>query len=85
MSLIIVELLDRCPVSTARCSSFRFGDSQHDSYFKARYGTYMRVPQIPNSGFNGVNGGMTVYYMQDGLYNFQQTSKVQAFQPVSTI
>lgn len=42
----------------------------------------MRVPQIPNSGFNGVNGGMTVYYMQDGLYNFQQTSKVQAFQPV---
>jgi hypothetical protein len=43
----------------------------------------MRVPQIPNSGFDGVNGGMTVYYMQDGLYNFQQTSKVQAFQPVS--
>jgi hypothetical protein len=26
---------------------------------------------------------MTVYYMQDGLYNFQQVSKVQAFQPVS--
>ncbi|RYN37992.1 hypothetical protein AA0113_g11023 [Alternaria arborescens] len=50
-------------------------------YFKARNGTYKRVPQIPNSGFNGVNGGMTVYYMQDGLYNFQQTSKVQAFQP----
>jgi hypothetical protein len=53
-------------------------------YFKARNGTYKRVPQIPNSGFNGVNGGMTVYYMQDGLYNFQQTSKVKAFQPVST-
>jgi hypothetical protein len=53
-------------------------------YFKARNGTYKRVPQIPNSGFNGVNGGMTVYYMQDGLYNFQQTSKVQAFKPVSS-
>lgn len=26
---------------------------------------------------------MTIYYMQDGLYNFQQTSKVTAFQPVS--
>lgn len=52
-------------------------------YFKAKNGTYKRVPQIPNSGFNGVNGGMTVYYMQDGLYNFQQTSKVQAFKPVS--
>jgi hypothetical protein len=50
-------------------------------YFKAKNGTYHRVPQIPNSGFNGVNGGMTVYYMQDGLYNFQQTSKVQAFKP----
>lgn len=54
-------------------------------YFKAKNGTYKRVPQIPNSGFNGVNGGMTVYYMQDGLYNFQQTSKVQAFKPVSHV
>jgi hypothetical protein len=53
------------------------------SYFKAKNGTYKRVPQVPNVGFDGVNGGMTVYYMQDGLYNFQQTSKVQAFQPVS--
>ena len=25
---------------------------------------------------------MTVYYMQDGVYNFQQTSKVTAFKPV---
>jgi hypothetical protein len=58
-------------------------DSHNHRYFKARNGTYKRVPQIPNSGFNGVNGGMTVYYMQDGLYNFQQVSKVQAFQPVS--
>ncbi|ORY58464.1 uncharacterized protein BCR38DRAFT_377107 [Pseudomassariella vexata] len=50
-------------------------------YFKARNGTYKRVPQIPNSGFNGVNAGMTIYYMQDGLYDFQQTSKVTAFKP----
>ncbi|KAG4422181.1 hypothetical protein IFR04_004687 [Cadophora malorum] len=50
-------------------------------YFKARNGTYKRVPQIQNVGFEGVQGGMTVYYMQDGLYNFQQTSKVTAFQP----
>lgn len=40
---------------------------------------------MANSGFDGVNAGMTVYYMQDGLYNFQQTSKVTAFQPVSTV
>ncbi|KAF2023116.1 hypothetical protein EK21DRAFT_105476 [Setomelanomma holmii] len=38
-------------------------------YFKARNSTYKRVPQLPNVGFDGVNGGMT------------QTSKVQAFQP----
>ncbi|KAI1479962.1 hypothetical protein F4774DRAFT_418543 [Daldinia eschscholtzii] len=50
-------------------------------YFKARNGTYKRVPQMANSGFDGVKGGMTVYYMQDGLYNFQQTSKVTAFKP----
>jgi hypothetical protein len=65
------------------CDIREDNDSHECRYFKARNGTYKRVPQIPNSGFNGVNGGMTVYYMQDGLYNFQQVSKVQAFQPVS--
>ncbi|KAK4457048.1 hypothetical protein QBC42DRAFT_301511 [Cladorrhinum samala] len=48
-------------------------------FFKARNGSYHRVPQIPNVGFEGSNGGMTVYYMQDGLANYQQTSKVTAF------
>jgi hypothetical protein len=28
---------------------------------------------------------MTIYYMQDALYNTKQPSKVTAFQPVSTI
>lgn len=51
-------------------------------YFKAKNGTYKRVTQKPNAGFDGVNGGMTVYYMQDGLYNFNQVSKVTAFKPV---
>ncbi|KAJ4287540.1 hypothetical protein N0V90_012243 [Kalmusia sp. IMI 367209] len=50
-------------------------------YFKAKNGTYKRVAQKPNAGFDGVNGGMTVYYMQDGLYNFNQVSKVTAFKP----
>lgn len=48
-------------------------------FFRARNGTYHRVPQIPNVGFDGQTGGMTVYYMQDGLANYQQTSKVTAF------
>ena len=51
-------------------------------YFRARNGTYHRVPQIPNSGFEGQNGGMTVYYMQNQLADFQQRSKVTAFKPV---
>ncbi|KAK4188180.1 hypothetical protein QBC35DRAFT_473783 [Podospora australis] len=48
-------------------------------FFKARNGSFHRVPQRPNAGFEGSNGGMTVYYMQDGLANYQQTSKVTAF------
>ena len=48
-------------------------------FFRARNGSYHRVPQVPNIGFEGSNGGMTVYYMQDGLANYQQTSKVTAF------
>lgn len=30
-------------------------------YFKARNGSYARVPQIPNRGNTGEVGGMTVY------------------------
>ncbi len=53
-------------------------------YFKARNGTYKRVHQLANSGFEGAaDGGMTVYYMQDPLYDTAKKSKVQAFQPVS--
>mgnify|MGYP002620493591 CR=1 FL=1 len=48
-------------------------------FFRARNGSYHRVPQRPNVGFEGGNGGMTVYYMQDGLATFQQTSRVTAF------
>lgn len=54
-------------------------------FFKARNGTYKRVPQKPNSGFEGANGGMTVYYMQNQLADFAQKSKVKAFPPVSSI
>jgi hypothetical protein len=52
-------------------------------YFKARNGTYKRVPQKPNSGFEGSNGGMTVYYMQAQLADVAQKPKVKAFPPVS--
>jgi hypothetical protein len=51
-------------------------------YFRARNGTYKRVRQIGNAGFEGQNGGMTVYYMTGQLADYQQSSKVTAFQPV---
>ncbi|TVY81282.1 hypothetical protein LSUE1_G004035 [Lachnellula suecica] len=50
-------------------------------YFRARNGTYKRVPQRANAGFEGAaGGGMTVYYMQDALYDTAQLSNVTAFQ-----
>ncbi|PGH04434.1 hypothetical protein AJ79_07091 [Helicocarpus griseus UAMH5409] len=50
-------------------------------YFRRQDGTFKRVPQKGNVGFEGQNGGMTVYYMQNGLADFQQQSKVTAFAP----
>jgi hypothetical protein len=32
-------------------------------YFRARNGTFKRVPQKPNVGFEAAKGGMTVYYL----------------------
>jgi hypothetical protein len=31
-------------------------------YYRAANGTFKRVPQKPNAGFEQANGGMTVYY-----------------------
>jgi hypothetical protein len=50
-------------------------------FFRARNGTFKRVGQIPNLGFEGTKGGMTVYYMQDPLFDNFQKSKVTAFKP----
>ncbi|KAH8667552.1 hypothetical protein BGZ60DRAFT_377274 [Tricladium varicosporioides] len=48
-------------------------------YFRARNGTYKRVPQI--SQISGATAGITVYYMSDALYDTAQKSKVTAFKP----
>ncbi|SPO03574.1 uncharacterized protein DNG_06257 [Cephalotrichum gorgonifer] len=50
-------------------------------YFRARNGTYKRVPQIAQAGMEGTNGGMVVYYMSDALFDTQQRSTVTAFKP----
>ncbi|KAH8761213.1 hypothetical protein F5883DRAFT_425065 [Diaporthe sp. PMI_573] len=48
-------------------------------YFRARNGTFKRVPQM--SQISGAQGGITVYYMQDALYDTAQKSKVTSFKP----
>ena len=45
-------------------------------YFRARNGTYKRVPQLPNIGLGG-NGGITVYYIPP----HNQNISVTAFKP----
>jgi len=70
-------------VSTiANCTTCSFSEDLSNywtanMYFKARNGSYKRVPQIPNRGLTGEVGGMTVYYTSayDG-------AKVTAFKPV---
>ncbi|CAP60866.1 uncharacterized protein PODANS_0_510, partial [Podospora anserina S mat+] len=50
-------------------------------FFRARNGTFKRVPQIAQNGMEGTNGGMVVYYMSDALFDTAQKSKVTAFKP----
>jgi hypothetical protein len=47
-------------------------------YFRARNGTFKRVPQKGNVNFEASNGGMTVYYTPV----ISGSGKVTAFKPV---
>ena len=47
-------------------------------YFKAKNGTFKRVPQMVNLGLRG-SGGITVYYIPP----YDGKTKVTAFRPVS--
>lgn len=74
--------------SLSTCTSCQFTEDLSNYwtavlFFKAQNGTYKRVPIRGNVGFEGSNGGMTIYYMQDGLADFEQKSTVTAFRPVS--
>lgn len=71
---------------TATCTTCSFSEDFSNYwtavlYFRAKNGTFKRVPQ--SSQISGGVGGITVYYMQDALYDTTQKSKVKAFQPVS--
>ncbi|KAF2786494.1 hypothetical protein K505DRAFT_259806 [Melanomma pulvis-pyrius CBS 109.77] len=46
-------------------------------YFKARNGSFKRVPQLTNLGLKGKNGGLTVYYNSP----YDGKTKTTAFKP----
>ncbi|OAA65762.1 hypothetical protein SPI_02549 [Niveomyces insectorum RCEF 264] len=49
-------------------------------FFRARNGSFRRVPQRPQAGMeNTRGGGMVVYYMSDALFDTAQKSTVTAF------
>ncbi|KAH8892181.1 hypothetical protein GQ53DRAFT_764543 [Thozetella sp. PMI_491] len=67
-------------VAKSGCTSCTFSEDFSNYwtavlYFRARNGTYRRVPQKPSEGLKG-NGGITVYYIPP-----QGTNKTTAFKP----
>ncbi|CAI4220173.1 unnamed protein product [Parascedosporium putredinis] len=50
-------------------------------FFRSKNGTFKRVPQIAQSGMEGTQGGMVVYYMSDALFDTAQRTDVTAFKP----
>jgi hypothetical protein len=67
--------------SSSTCTSCTFSEDFSNYwtavlYFRARNGTFKRVPQIPNEGLKG-NGGITVYYIPSTTND----KNVTAFRP----
>lgn len=78
--------VDFDPSVESTCTSCTFSEDfsnywTANLYFRARNGTFKRVPQLVNLGLEGGNEGITVYYIPpyDGKTN------VTAFKPVSTL
>ncbi len=75
--------------NTATCTTCEFAEDFSNYwtavlYFKARNGTYKRVPQYENADLQGpLNGGMTIYYDQYDLSTNGNKLNITAFKPVS--
>ncbi|KAK4162425.1 hypothetical protein QBC43DRAFT_321910 [Cladorrhinum sp. PSN259] len=70
------------PPQTATCTTCQFSEDFSNYwtailYFRARNGSYIRVPQKPNVGYEQANGGMTIYYIP----YLNKKSTVTAFKP----
>ncbi|KAF2841083.1 hypothetical protein M501DRAFT_991011 [Patellaria atrata CBS 101060] len=73
-------------VGLSSCTSCQFTEDFSNYwtavlYFRAKNGTYKRVPQRAQAGMEGTQGGMVVYYMTDALFDTAQKSSVTAFKP----
>lgn len=71
---------------TATCTSCFFSEDFSNYwtavlYFKARNGTYKRVPIFANAQLEGSTDGMTIYYTQKD-FNSNGNKKITAFPPV---
>jgi hypothetical protein len=69
------------PPTASTCTSCTYSEDfsnywTANVYFRARNGSFKRVPQVANLGL-GVKGGMTVYYIR----GYQASAKVTAFKP----
>lgn len=72
------------PPTMSTCTSCTYADDFSNYwtaslYFRARNGTYKRVPQLTNLGLRGKNEGLTVYYNSP----YDGKTKTTAFKPVS--
>ncbi|KAI1384851.1 uncharacterized protein F4822DRAFT_374855 [Hypoxylon trugodes] len=72
---------DHDPPTVSTCTSCTYSEDfsnywTANLYFRAKNGTYKRVPQVANLGL-GVEAGMTIYYIR----GYQASAKVTAFPP----
>jgi len=75
------------PGEKATCTTCSFSEDLSNYwtavlYFKAKNGTYKRVPQYPNALLGDLKGGMTIYYLQND-FNTNGNQKITAFKTVS--
>jgi hypothetical protein len=71
------------PPTKSTCTSCTYSEDfsnywTANVYFRAKNGTFKKVPQVANLGLR-VKGGMTVYYIR----GYQASARVTAFKPVS--
>lgn len=76
--------VDYDPSVESTCTSCTFSEDfsnywTANLYFRARNGTFKRVPQMLNLGLEGGDGGITVYYIPP----YDGKTQVTAFKPVS--